>query len=259
MASHAFDSAGSRMFAPDSVGAARRLRRAPPARPPEPEPEPVVRPESDFLTRRFNWKAAFLIFVLHVLAIGAIVVQKHRMAAPPPATPVLVNLMAPAAPPAETPPPPEIAMTTPPVVVPPPVFTIANPPPSITAVVSVAPPAPVPARVTIAAAPVRAVAPVAAPAISEGADLSAGLIHARPPRYPFESRRLKEEGVVTLAVTLSPEGEVADISIRQSSGWSRLDNAALQAVRRWRWRPQMRDGQPVSVRGLVEIPFRLSR
>jgi len=240
----------------------RRLRRGPVlVRPPE--VEPAAQPEPDFFTRRFNWKAAFLILVLHILAIGAILVQKHQQAKIPLEAPILVNLMAPVAPPAASPPPPEITMTTPPVVVPPPVFTIANPPPSITAVVSSTPPSPTPtpARV-IAVTPTPAftvAAPVAAPATSESADLSAGLIRAEPPRYPFESRRRKEEGVVTLAVTLNPQGEVAEIAIRESSGWDRLDDAALQAVRRWRWRPQMRDGQPVSVRGLVEIPFRLSR
>ena len=39
---------------------------------------------------------------------------------------------------------------------------------------------------------------------------------------------------------------------------ARLDKAALDAVRRWRWSPMLRDGQAVAVRGLVEIPFTLT-
>jgi periplasmic protein TonB len=45
------------------------------------------------------------------------------------------------------------------------------------------------------------------------------------------------------------------VSVARSSGFDRLDKAALDAVRRWRWSPTLRDGAPVSVRGTVDIPF----
>ena len=81
------------------------------------------------------------------------------------------------------------------------------------------------------------------------------MIEATPPRYPQDSRRKHEQGTVVLAVLLGVDGRVAEISVSRSSGFERLDRAALAAVQRWRWSPVRRAGVPVMVRGLVEIPF----
>jgi protein TonB len=86
-------------------------------------------------------------------------------------------------------------------------------------------------------------------------DLGTRMISAVPPRYPTESRRQREQGTVVLELTLDADGRVAHIAVARSSGFSRLDEAALRAVRKWRWAPTMRDGQAVMVQGLVEIPF----
>ncbi|PKQ01127.1 MAG: energy transducer TonB [Alphaproteobacteria bacterium HGW-Alphaproteobacteria-13] len=94
-----------------------------------------------------------------------------------------------------------------------------------------------------------------APAIASAGDLSSTMISAKPPRYPQESRRKREQGTVVLMVLLAADGTVADLSISQSSGFARLDQAALSAVRRWRWSPTLRGGVAVMVKGLVEIPF----
>ncbi|OJW67110.1 MAG: hypothetical protein BGO57_02850 [Sphingomonadales bacterium 63-6] len=128
-----------------------------------------------------------------------------------------------------------------------PALSMANPTP-----VSVAPPAP-PAPPAQPAA--RAVAP-AGPA--DGGDLSANLISAKPPSYPVEARRKREQGTVVLAVLLSTLGDVVEISVARSSGYERLDKAALSAVRKWRWAPFKRDGAPVMVKGQVTIPFVLT-
>ncbi|HWJ70886.1 MAG TPA: energy transducer TonB [Sphingobium sp.] len=148
--------------------------------------------------------------------------------------------------PAEQPPTPET---------PPPVAQVAAPVPLITLI----------ERPTVIAAPaivqpVTAPAPVAPPAPAARApenigDLSTRMISAKPPKFPIESRRAHEEGVVVLSVLLSTEGRVAEISVASSSGFTRLDRAALEAVREWRWSPLMRDGQAVMVRGVVTIPF----
>jgi len=76
-----------------------------------------------------------------------------------------------------------------------------------------------------------------------------------PPSYPVECRRRKEQGTVFLAVVLATDGTVANVSIARSSGSERLDKAALQAVRKWRWSPTIRNGAPVMVQGTVDIPF----
>ncbi|WBO22550.1 energy transducer TonB [Sphingomonas abietis] len=138
------------------------------------------------------------------------------------------------------------------IVAPPPVVTVPAPPSPVATA-----PVPTPPRVIVApaapAAPVVSAAPPATPA--DGGDLSSKMIFAKPPSYPIESRRLHEEGTVVLAVLLSAEGQVAGISIAQSSGSDRLDQAALAAVRKWRWAPIVRNGQPVMVQGQVRMPF----
>lgn len=103
--------------------------------------------------------------------------------------------------------------------------------------------------------------PAAAPAPPQpvaAGDLSSSMIHAPSPRYPIEARRKREQGTVLLAVLLGTDGNVAEIRVARSSGHSRLDQAALNAVRRWRWSPTIRNGEPVQVRGTVEIPFVLT-
>lgn len=81
------------------------------------------------------------------------------------------------------------------------------------------------------------------------------MVSGSAPRYPRESRRKKEQGTVELQLLLDADGGVEAISVSRSSGFARLDEAALAAVRRWRWQPTLRSGVAVKVRGLVEIPF----
>lgn len=133
---------------------------------------------------------------------------------------------------------PEVAIS-PPIV---PVVTAPTPPPPEAVIVAPSPPS-----------PPRANAP------TDVGDLSSKMISATPPRYPLDSRRKHEEGTVILSVLLGADGHVADISVAQSSGFERLDRAALAAVRLWRWSPTVRSGDAVMVRGLVKIPFLLSR
>ena len=75
-----------------------------------------------------------------------------------------------------------------------------------------------------------------------------------PPKYPAESRKLREEGVVLLKVSVTPEGRPADVQLQRSSGFSRLDEAALRAVRRWEFNPA-RVGV-TAIACVVEVPVR---
>lgn len=80
-----------------------------------------------------------------------------------------------------------------------------------------------------------------------------------PPRltYPALSRRLGEEGRVTLRVLVDASGQPGQIVVGTTSGYPRLDDAALQAARAARFRPYVVDGigQPVWV--LIPFVFRL--
>lgn len=73
-----------------------------------------------------------------------------------------------------------------------------------------------------------------------------------PPRYPYLARRRGQEGRVLLRVRVSSAGNAAAVSIRRSSGYRLLDDAAVEAVREWRFVPASRGGSPVA--GAVDVP-----
>ncbi len=79
----------------------------------------------------------------------------------------------------------------------------------------------------------------------------------RRPAYPEASRRRGEEGVVRVELFVDPTGRVADVRVVESSGFSALDAAAVQAVREWRFRPAQRAGLPVAGSLTTAVHFRL--
>jgi protein TonB len=197
--------------------------------------------------RRPNWPAILLIALLHVGALIAMVkfdvIPLHKKAPDL----IVINISEPPQPPIVQPPkpktPPQPEKIVQQVVSPPPIVQPVAPPPPPVAVI---PPPPKPVPVVAAAA---APAPVAVDNLDEK------MIGGSPPRYPLESRRKKEQGTVELRLLIGTDGRVEQVSIAQSSGFDRLDQAALQAAKSWRWQPMIRNGQPVEVRGLLSIPF----
>ncbi len=141
------------------------------------------------------------------------------------------------------------------IVAPPAIVVTQAAAPAITVAEAPAPPVPTAAGPSAGATEPAPGPSAPSPAPAEGGDLSSRMISARPPTYPTESRRLREQGTVTLSVLLATDGRVERLSIARSSGFPRLDRAASVAVRHWRWSPTTRDGQPVLVQGNVVIPF----
>lgn len=202
--------------------------------------------------RGINLPAALLIVAVHIALLAVAITARTVYVQKQAAKLEVVNLMPPA------PPPPSQEEPTPPsrphIVVPPPLVQVPTPPVQQIAVTDL--PAPRPTTIIAPAAPpIAAALPPAPPATVQGGDLMAKMIAGKPPRYPVESRRKREQGTVVMTIMLGIDGRVATISIAQSSGHDRLDAAARDAVRNWRWEPMMRGGQPVQVRGTVEIPF----
>jgi protein TonB len=74
-----------------------------------------------------------------------------------------------------------------------------------------------------------------------------------PPAYPAELRKAKIEGLVTLVFVLSEEGRVEDPRVEDSSR-PEFEKPALEAIRKWRFRPGMKDGQ--AVRTYIRLPMR---
>lgn len=89
--------------------------------------------------------------------------------------------------------------------------------------------------------------------VTLSSELSVSCPELSAPDYPTLSRRLGEEGKLMLQVELDESGHISNTRIINSSGYSRLDNAALAAVKTWRCKPAVRDGQPV--RAIALQPF----
>ena len=70
------------------------------------------------------------------------------------------------------------------------------------------------------------------------------------------SRRLNETGTVGLEVQVSASGQPESVRVRRSSGYERLDQAAVETVRKsYRFKPAMRDGQAVAGTVTFNIVF----
>lgn len=79
------------------------------------------------------------------------------------------------------------------------------------------------------------------------------------PTYPALSRRLGEEGKVVLRVFVEPDGRPSQIEIKTSSDSPRLDQAALDAVWRWKFVPARRGEEALGAWVLVPLVFNLQR
>ena len=122
-----------------------------------------------------------------------------------------------------------------------------------------------PTAPSTASAPSAVSAPAAAPAhpaaVADAAPTAprfdADYLHNPAPAYPAMARRNGEEGRVQLSVRVSAQGRAEQVEVRHSSGYARLDEAALATVRQWRFVPARRGEEAVAASVLVPIVFRL--
>jgi protein TonB len=77
------------------------------------------------------------------------------------------------------------------------------------------------------------------------------------PLYPRLSRRLAEQGTVELRLRVLADGTVGEIVVTRSSGFERLDEAAREGVRVWRFRPATSDGVAVDSDFVHRVTFRI--
>lgn len=96
-----------------------------------------------------------------------------------------------------------------------------------------------------------------APPLSE-ASFDAAYLNNPAPAYPLLSRRNGEAGKVLLLVQVSKQGTAAQVEIKQSCGFARLDEAALEAVRKWRFVPARRGEEVIAASVVVPLTFRLN-
>lgn len=106
--------------------------------------------------------------------------------------------------------------------------------------------------------PVLAKAPMPAPKRIRLAQrvVEANLIHDVTPTYPAEAGRARIQGTVVLVAVIGKDGSVEDL--RVESGLPILAQAAIDAVRQWRYRPYLLNGEPVEVDSRITINFTMS-
>jgi len=220
-------------------------------------------------------KPAFIVSFAAAVLLHALLLFGFRLGTPArqlpttdDASPVDVDLVA-AAPevPAVAPPtPPEPAPPTPTPPIP------ARPPEMITPALEPTPkpaatPAPPPPKPrAVVQQPAKKPAPHAPGPPAPAADGTTGAAvtgHARyrsnpKPAYPSEARSQRQEGVVLLSVQVGPDGRVQGITLKRSSGFPLLDQAAISGVKIWTFEPARIAGVAVASRVDVPVRFALS-
>ncbi len=84
----------------------------------------------------------------------------------------------------------------------------------------------------------------------------AKLVTSAIPVYPVLDKRGRVEGTVRLTATIDKEGMVE--KLETVSGHPILEQAAVEAVKKWRYRPTMLNGEPVEVITTIDVVFKLS-
>jgi protein TonB len=105
-----------------------------------------------------------------------------------------------------------------------------------------------------AAAPQVRVAPPRPLAISSGV-MAGNKLSGAAPQYPAIPRAARIEGTVVLAATIAKSGAIENLHV--VSGPPLLTSAAMDAVRTWRYRPYLLNGEPIEVETTVRVVFHL--
>lgn len=228
---------------------------------------------------------AALVVMVHGAAAWGIWTLADSVTLPAGAPPITVALISDEPTPPSAPPAPVVDVETPPQPKPAPVTPVRREPPPVAvaakkaeeATVAAPVPAPVqpmdPQPTRQEAAPTAPPGPVnnaAAPQTGPSSQTppappapkvlpSSAVRYLVPPAlvYPRISRELGESGVVRLKVLVDEQGRTKDVVVLQSSGYSRLDQQAVQAMRAARFQPHLEDGVPRAVWVVAPLTFQL--
>lgn len=97
--------------------------------------------------------------------------------------------------------------------------------------------------------------PASVPDIGSSVDPSSR--NMNPPRYPPEEMRRGVQGTTILIVSIDANGAVLDVEVEKSSGNRNLDREAQKAAKRWRFNPEVKNGQKVASRVRVPVEFKM--
>ena len=147
---------------------------------------------------------------------------------------------------------------------------VASAPPATATLPAISEPAPAPGPSTPPPASSPTVAlPASAPVVAAKPSSTAAdrvTRTARPqggyqvrPAYPSTPRRLGIQGTTMLRVHVLADGRIGDVRVEHSAGHPDLDQAAMEAVRRWRFEPARRGADAVAMWVLLPVEFRLTQ
>ncbi|WP_370262969.1 energy transducer TonB [Limnobacter sp.] len=217
-----------------------------------------------------------LLAVVAAHVLGLVWAAQHVQITPPSVTPPSVAGVLVAPEPKPVPPPPQPVQAPPPPPKPAPkprpepkptpkpaAKPAPEPPPAPTTTAQPTPTAPVQTAKPVPESPAAPTAPTAptapaAPAPVTPPRTDAAHLNNPAPQYPALSRRLGEQGRVLLDVYILPDGSVGDIKLNTSSGHARLDNAALAAVKTWKYVPARRGDQAIAFWYVQPVSFVLN-
>lgn len=211
---------------------------------------------------------------MHVAAVAAIATSAPVQQALENTTPILVSLIAPVPTPQAAPQPmhkPPASRAHAPLRTESPPTTLVTPSPDTATAVAPsrmepAPPAGAESTNAFPATPASvAAASTRAPAAPKPAadvpltppGFNAAYLNNPAPAYPALSRRQGQEGIATLRVLVDPRGQPSQVELKTSSGHERLDEAAMNAVRHWKFVPARRGSDAIEAWVIVPISFSL--
>lgn len=200
------------------------------------------------------------ILAAHAAAVWGLLQIREVRDAVADVAPLFVSLIAPPAPPRPEPAPPPMPQPASKRPLPPsPVIAAAPTPAPSSFVVPAPPPEPAEPPVLVPPAPqiVAAPAPPPAPKI-----IPASLVQYLEPialEYPRLSKRQGESGRVVIRVYIDEAGSAKQAQVNRSSGHQRLDDAALAAVQKARFKPYTENGQPVAGWAFIPLEFELEK
>lgn len=222
-----------------------------------------------------TWLGIVAALAIHIAWLTLLPAQEAETHITPP-QPIMVNWINTAA--AEAPRPPSAKPTPQPErplkpAKPKPVAKVAKPKPVLATASDTAspmaiassepePPAPQPAQAASTQTAPAGSTPGSSPDEGQQAPVTLPSLHADylnnpAPAYPSQSRQLGEQGKVLLRVLVKADGNVEQVVLRKSSGYQRLDDAALDTVKQWRFVPAKRADQAIAAWVVVPISFSL--
>lgn len=234
---------------------------ASPAAPARPLPLPPLPGRSDELGPQGRRALIGGVVAAHLVGGWALLqIDAVRNAVIDAAPVLMVDMIAPAEPPKPEPPPPapqpkKLAPAPAPLIAAAPTPTPA--PPAFVA----PPPEPAPPQpVNVAPAPPAPPAPVAqplAPVLKQVAPSAVRYVKEPTLNFPLLAKRAREQGTVVLRITVDVNGRLKDAWVHKSSGFERIDQAALKDIHSARFVPQMEDGKPVEWQTLAPLAYDL--